>query len=452
VLTERDLDTSGWLCYNRDRYHKRPAVAQRDDPIKDEKEAEFTMEFRLSAEQELWKRMVREFAETELEPIARKIDEEWGRIPDEIIQKMADLGIFGVTIPEEYGGMAMPGEEMQYAVITIHELARGELSMSLPVYTLLCIGWPLLLVQYGTEEAKEEILPRVAAGEWFLGINTTEPGGGSDLANITTVGKSVGDKWVVNGEKAYISGVREATERGGGHLTLFKTDPTKGYKGTTFAYFPANTPGTTYTTYHDMGRMGLSTGGFVYKDVEIPKKYILGEENKGFYVNMEGFNVARALVAAACLGGAEKCLEISRDYTKQRVLFGRPLANFEAISFEMADDYAQLELLKLMLQKGAWMIDQFYQDRSSFTKEEINRTISICKAHAPMLAVEIAKHGMMYHGGFGYTRDTPLEMALRGFMSYVVGAEGGYHIQKIIIARDYIGNEAVPYRGTQKGH
>ncbi len=410
------------------------------------------MEFRLTAEQELWKNTVREFAERELEPIARKIDEEWERIPDEIIRKMADLGIFGVTIPEEYGGMAMPGEEMQYAVITIHELARGELSMSLPVYTLLCIGWPLLLVPYGTKEAKEEILPKVASGEWFLGINTTEPGGGSDLANIVTVGRSDGDKWIVNGEKAYISGVREATERGGGHLTLFKTDPTKGYKGTTFAYFPADAPGTTYTTYRDMGRMGLSTGGFVYKNVEIPKKYILGEENKGFYVNMEGFNVARALVSAACLGGAEKCLEISREYTKQRVLFGRPLVNFEAISFEIADDYAQLELLKLMLQKGAWMIDQFYQDRSSFTKEEINRTISICKAHAPMLAVEIAKHGMMYHGASGYTKDTPLEMALRGFMSYVVGAEGGYHIQKIIIARDYIGEEAVPYRGTQKAH
>ena len=162
------------------------------------------MEFRLSAEQELWKNTVREFAERELEPIARKIDEEWERIPDEVIQKMADLGIFGVTIPEEYGGMAMPGEEMQYAVITIHELARAELSMSVPVYTLLCIGWPMLLVHYGTEEAKQEILPKVAAGEWFLGINTTEPGGGSDLANIKTVGKDAGDKWIINGEKAYI--------------------------------------------------------------------------------------------------------------------------------------------------------------------------------------------------------------------------------------------------------
>jgi len=410
------------------------------------------MDFEMTPEQQLWKNTVREFAEAELEPIARKIDEEWHSIPDEIIQKMADLGIFAVTIPEEYGGMAMPGEEMQYAMITIHELARGELSMSLPVYTLLCIGWPMIMVKYGTEEAKREILPKVASGEWFFGINTTEPGGGSDLANIKTVGVDKGDHWVVNGEKAYISGVREATDRGGGHLTLFKTAPELGYKGATFAYFPANAPGTTYSVYEDMGRMGLSTGGFLYKDVKIPKKYILGEENKGFYVNMEGFNVARVVVAAACLGGAEKCLEISRDYVKQRVLFGRPLANFEGISFEIADDYAQLEMLKLMLHKAAWMIDQFNTGNTSITYKDINKAVAMCKCHAPMLGVEIAKHGMMYHGAFGYTKDTPLEMALRGTMSYVVGAEGGYHVMKIIIARDYIGDEAVPYRGTQVGH
>jgi len=410
------------------------------------------MDFTLSAEQELWKSTVREFAEQKLEPIARKIDDEWHRIPDEIIDEMADLGIFGITIPEEYGGCAVPGEEMQYAVITIHELARAELSMSLPVYTLLCIGWPMILAHHGTEEAKEEILPRVASGEWFFGINTTEPGGGSDLANIKTVAtKDTGDSWIVNGEKAYISGVREASERGGGHCTLFLTKPELGYKGATFAYFPAEAPGTSYTLYSDMGRMGLSTGGFIYKDVEIPKKYILGEENKGFYVNMEGFNVARAVVASACLGGAEKCLEISRDYTKQRVLFGRPLLNFEAISFEMVDDMAQLEQLKLMLMRGAWLIDEFYKDRSKVDFRDINRTIAMCKCYAPELGVRVARNGMMYHGGFGYTKDTPLEMSLRGTMSYLVGAEGGYHVMKIIMGRDFFGDEAVPYRGSQLG-
>jgi acyl-CoA dehydrogenase len=411
------------------------------------------MDFTMSPEQELWKQTVREFADQELEPIARKIDEEWHRIPDEIIDKMADLGIFGITVPEEYGGCAVPGEEMQYAVTTIHELARGELSMSLPVYTLLCIGWSMIMVQHGTEEAKEEILPKVASGEWFFGINTTEPGGGSDLANIKTVAtKDTGDSWIVNGEKAYISGVRESTERGGGHATLFLTKPELGYKGATFAYFPAQAKGTSHTVYSDMGRMGLSTGGFVYKDVEIPKKYILGEEDKGFYVNMEGFNVARAVVAAACLGGAEKCLEISADYTKQRVLFGRPLINFEGISFEMVDDKAELEMLKLMLQRGAWLIDEYYKDKSKVNIRDINRTIAMCKCYAPMLGVRVARNGMMYHGGFGYTKDTPLEMSMRGTMSYVVGAEGGHQVMKIIMGRDFFGDEAVPYRGSQEGH
>src|SRR5208337_1709434 len=113
------------------------------------------MEFRMSTEQELWKNTVREFAQAELEPIARKIDGEWERIPKEVVKKMADLGIFGVTIPEEYGGSAVPGETLQYAMITIHEIARAELSMSVPVYTLLCIGWAFMLSQYGTKEAKE---------------------------------------------------------------------------------------------------------------------------------------------------------------------------------------------------------------------------------------------------------------------------------------------------------
>lgn len=407
------------------------------------------MEFRLTPQQELFKRTVREFSEKRLAPRAREIDEQEAGIPEDIIKEIAGLGIFGLTIPEEYGGSASPGEEMAYAMLAVHELARGDLSMSVPVYCLLNIGWSYLLVRYGTEEAKEEVLPKVASGEWFLGICTTEPGGGSDLAKIKTTAKKEGNKYIINGEKVYISGVEEATKRGGGHLTLFVTDPERGHRGMTFAYVPANSPGVTYTTFKDMGRMGLSTGGFVYKDVELPTKYVLGEENRGFYVNMEGFNVARTLVAAACLGGAERCLELGADYVKQRVLFDRPLANFEGISFEIAEDYARLEMVKLLLQKGAWMIDQHYKD-GSFTQKEINSVISICKWFAPNLGVEIAKHAMMQHGAFGYTKESPLEMCLRGLMSYAVGAEGGTNIMKIIVAREFIGDVAVPYRGTKR--
>lgn len=403
------------------------------------------MDFRLTQEQKLFKRMFRDFCEKELEPVAREIDEKEEGIPEDIIKGLAELGIFGIAIPEEYGGSAKPGEEIVYAMLAIHELARADLSMSVPVYCLVDIGWSYLVVRHGSDELKEELLPKVASGEWFCGICTTEPGGGSDLSNIKTRARREGEKYVINGEKVFISGVKEATERGGGHLTLFVTDPERGHRGMTFAYIPAASPGITYTTYKDMGRMGISTGGFFYNDVEIPVKYVLGEENKGFYVNMEGFNVARVLVAAACLGCAEKCLELGRDYVKQRMLFGRPLAKFEGISFEIAEDYAKLEMAKNTLLKAAWMIDQHYKD-GSFSRKEINLIVSVCKLVTPELALDIAKHAMMYHGALGYTKDTPLEMAIRGVMSYVVGAEGGQNIMKLIIARDYIGDVAVPYR------
>ena len=405
------------------------------------------MEFRLSAEQELFKRMVREFCEQNIEPRSREIDDKEHGIPDDLIQGMADLGIFGVTIPEKYGGSAPEGEEMAYANIVVQELGRAEMSMSLPVYTLLCLGWSYLIAKYGTEQLKEEVLPKVAAGKYFTGINTTEPAGGSDIANLRTSAVHRDGKFVVNGEKAYISGVLEAFEqRDGGHVTLLRTDPEAGHKGFTFLFIPAKLPGTSYTVYEDIGRMGLSTGGFVYKNVEVPEYCVLGEVNRGFYLNMEGFNLARILVSAACVGMAEKALEISRDYVKQRVLFGRPLAKFEGISFEIAEDHAQLEQLKLYLQYGAWCADTIYKEPGFMTQRELSRIISICKMTAPKLAAHITQRCMTHLGAFGYTKECPLGRGLRGVMSYVVGAEGGYHIQKLIIAREFIGDIAVPYR------
>ena len=405
------------------------------------------MEYRLSAEQELFKRMIREYAEANIEPRSREIDDKEDGIPDDIIKGLADLGVFGIVIPEKYGGSAPEGEEMTYANIAVQELGRAEMSMALPVYVLLCLGWGFLISKYGTDKLKDEVLARIAAGEYFAGINTTEPAGGSDIANIQTSGVYKDGKFIVNGEKAYISGVLEATEqREGGHITLIRTDPDAGHKGFTFIFIPANLPGISYTTYDDIGRMALSTGGFVYKDVEVPEHYVLGEVNRGFYLNMEGFNLARILVSAACVGMAEKALEISRDYVTQRVLFGRPLAKFEGISFEIAKDHARLDQLKLYLQYAAWAADTCYKEPGSYTQRELSRIISICKMTAPKLGAEIAQTCMTHLGAFGYTKECPLGRGLRGIMSYVVGAEGGYHIQKLIIAREFIGDIAVPYR------
>jgi len=404
------------------------------------------MEFRLTKEQEMFKRGIREYGEKNIFPRARAIDEAEDGIPEDITQGLADLGVYGCAISEEFGGCAVPGQACQYANIAIHEIARAELSMSLPVYTLLTIGWGgFFLDKCAGKELKQEILPRIASGEWPWGISVTEPGGGSDVAAVKCQAIKKGDKYILNGEKAYISLVAETQKKGGGHSSLLVSDPAKGLRGgmSMFAVIPNQLKGMTSSTYKDMGRMGLSTGGFNYKNSEIDKKYLIGEEGKGFYLAMEGFNPARALVAAACLGGAERCLEIAVDYAKQRMAFGRPISRFQGISFDLAEDYHKLEMAKLMLQKGCWMIDKFYSEPGSFTQKDINIVIAECKLEAPLLSVEIAKHAIMVLGAFGYTKDSPLEMAMRGLMSYVSGAEGAYNIMKTIIARDAFGPEFV---------
>jgi len=408
------------------------------------------MDFRFTTEQNMYRQAIREWLAKNLEPRARGIDEAENGIPDDITAGMAELGMFGVTIPEEYGGCAVPGEELIYAVITIHEIARADLSMSTPVYTLLSIGWSHIVNKFGTEELKRELLPVVAAGKAFAGINTTEPGGGSDLAAIKTTalwdeGKQA---YMLNGEKAYVSGPKECAKWGfpSGHCTLVKTDPSAGYKGMTFIWVPASLPGITWTVYKDMGRMGLSTGGWIYKDVALDKKYVLGQEGRGFYAVMEGFNAARVLVVAACLGASEKALEISAEYTAQRKTFGRPLGKNQAIAFEMAEDWMKLDMLRLNLLRGAWMIGYENENPGTFGRKDINLVISTVKCLAPTLAHDVARHGMIYHGALGYTKDTPLEMMLRGVTSYEVGAEGGLSIMKGIIARDMWGETHNPFK------
>jgi len=405
------------------------------------------MDFRLSEEQEMFRASVREFAEKNIAPRAREIDDKAQGIPEEIIAGMAKLGLFGLTTPEKYGGSAVAGEEIVYGMLAVHEIARADLSMSIPVYYLLNLGWSYLVSRFGTEELKKELLPRVAKGEWFLGIATTESSGGSDLARIKTSATKKDGKYVLKGEKYFVSGIEEGTKRGGGHCTLFRTGRMEdGNKALTFAYVPVQSRGIEVSRLHMMGRMGLSTGVIHYDGAEIPEHYRLGEENKGFYTAMQGFNAARVLVCAACTGGAERALEITRDYTTQRKLFDTPLAKFEGISFEIAEDWAKLEMLKNTLLKTAWLVDQYNQNPNSVSRKDVNSYVAIVKMTAPHLGLDIAKHAMMHHGAMGYSHDTPLEMLMRGLMSYVVGAEGGTNVMKIIIAREFIGDVAIPYK------
>jgi len=395
------------------------------------------MDCSLTEGQEKFKRSIREFCEETVSSRAKEIDDA-GEIPRDVIRAMADFGLFGITISEEYGGS---GAGFIKAAIVAGEIARAEMSMAAAVYYLVEAGWGFLLDRYGDGQAKREILPDVVKGNAFLGIASTEASGGSDIASLSTTMEKRENVLMVNGSKAYISGVREAAQYGGGYVTLVKTAPEFGYKGLSLCYLPIkDKAGVTVSVSRQMGREGISNGFIQMRGVELPAYYLIGEWNRGFYYAMEGFNCARTLVSAACVGAAEKALELGVERIKKRKVFDAPLARFQGIQFQLAEDYAKLESARLSVYKAAWMLDQKYGE-NRFSRQEINKAAAIAKMTAPTAAFEIIKDVMMWHGAYGYTKEAGLERGLRGVTSYLVGAEGAQNIMKIIIAREILGKD-----------
>ncbi|HEY9205624.1 MAG TPA: acyl-CoA dehydrogenase family protein [Candidatus Methanoperedens sp.] len=397
------------------------------------------MDFLFTEEHELFKKSVREFCEKKLEPRAREIDEK-GEIPYEALEDMAAFGLLGITIREEYGGM---GADFITAAIAAGEIARADISMSAAVYYLVEAGWGFLMDRYGSERAREEILPDVTRGITFLGIASTEASGGSNIASISTAMEKTGEKLVVRGSKTFISGVREAAKYGGGYVTIVKTNPELANKGLSMCYLPVkDIPGINTSIFKQMGREGISTGTINIKNVEIPAHYLIGEWNRGFYYAMEGFNCARTLVAAACIGAAEKVLESGIEHIKKRKAFGMPLAGFEGIQFQLAEDYTRLESARLLVYKAAWMLDEMYK-RGRFSHAEINKAVASAKLVAPTTAFDVIKDVLTWYGAYGYTKEAGLERGLRGVASYIIGAEGAQNIMRLIIAREVLGKEFV---------
>ncbi|HZY70919.1 MAG TPA: acyl-CoA dehydrogenase family protein [Thermoplasmata archaeon] len=394
------------------------------------------MEFALSSDEAAFQDALRKFGDRSLRPAERTIDRE-GRIPDTILAEMSRLGLLAMPVGTEFGGL---GASAVLTELAAEEVGRGDSSMATAVFFLLEAGWGWVLDRFGTKAAREEVLPPVCAGKAFLGIATTEPTGGSDLANLQTTSRRDGDAFVVRGEKAFLSGVEEAKRLGGGHLTL-----TRGASAFNFVYVPTNSTGITTAKYENMGRMGISTGQIHYEDVRVPAHYLLGGEGEGFTIAMEGFNVARTFVSAACVGAAERALETGTAYIRERHAFGSPLAKFEAIQFELVDLYAQVEAVKWQCRRAAWLTDRYLGGDHSLRSDMI-RAVSAVKLTAPPIAFECVKRVMMWFGAAGYTKDVGLEIGLRGVMSYLVGAEGGLNIMRIILGRELLGKEFVPYK------
>lgn len=404
------------------------------------------VDFSFNEEQRLFQKSLQEWCQKEL-PLekVREMDTK-GEIPREIIKGLADMNLLLMTIPQEHGGAEV---DWVTACIAAEELGYADISIALPVLFLVENSWGFVMDKYCTEQVREEIIHKAIKGEAFLGIASTEPGGGSDVAAIKSTGRKEGDYWVVNGEKTYISGTEEAKKMGGGYFLLVRTMPPvagASHKGITAFYLPVNAEGVEVgKRFEEMGRMAISTGSITMENVRLPDAYRLGEEGKGFYLTMEGFDNARLLIGATCLGATRRALEIGMQYIKERKAFGNPIGKYEGIQFDLADLWAELEALKSLVYRVAWMNDEKYRN-NRFTPNEVAKYISAVKLKVPPFAFKAFEHILLWMGAWGYTKECPIEMGLRGIMSYYIGAEGAVNIQRIVIARELLGKDYIPYK------
>ena len=401
------------------------------------------MDFSWTDEQILWRKTVREFAQKKIKPKIRDIDTH-KKIPETIIQDMAKLGLLAPTVSKDLGGADL---DWMMACIAAEELGRADISLAIPVLYLVEAAWGFIFNRYGSSKAKEAYLPKITSGNAFCGIAVTEPEGGSDIVGATkTHAVRKGKNWILNGEKIFISGITESLKWGGIHLTLARTKPSVGHKG--FSFFAVPLKGNkhiTTTLFEDMGRMGISTGGFIMDDIELTGDHLIGGINRGFYYAMEGFSAARTLIGATCVGAAETALELGIEYVKTRKAFGRPLGSFEGIQFPLAEHYTNIESVKLLNYRAAWTMDKMYRE-NKFSHHDVAIAAAMSKLRAPVYAFQLMNEVADWLGALGYTKEYPLEMGVRGIRSYSIGAEGTLNIMKIIIARELLGKEFLPYK------
>ena len=396
------------------------------------------IDFSFTEEQDLFREAIREWLSKNLSLEQVRENDTKHELPKSFIKGMGDMGLLLLTLPEEDGGS---DADWVTATIAAEEMGYADISVASAVFYLVQASWGYVVNRLASDVVKENYIKKATRGESFIGIGVTEPGGGSDVAGYKTELKPDGDGWIVNGEKSYISGTAEAVEMDGGYFVSGYNDRSKAHRGMTSFFLPINQEGVEITKRFDnMGRMAISTGGFKMTDIKVPKEYQLGETNRAFYYTMEGFDAARLLVSSSCIGAAQRCLEIGMDYIKERTAFGQPLAKYQGIQFDLADMAAHSEAIKQLVYKTAWMLDQKYQ-HGTFSALECSKYLSMCKYLAPHHALDTFRRVMYWFGAYGYTEECPLEMGLRGVMSYCIGAEGSANIQKIVIARETLGRD-----------
>ncbi|MFZ5968082.1 MAG: acyl-CoA dehydrogenase [Bacillota bacterium] len=374
------------------------------------------MNFQLTREQEMVRKMVRDFAENEVKPIAAEIDENH-RFPMETVEQMNRYGIMGMIVPKKYGGAQ--ADEMAYA-ITVEELSRvcGTTGVICSAHNSLAC-WPIL--KYGTEEQKEKYLVPLAKGEKIGAFGLTEPNAGTDAAGQQTFAYLDGDEWVLNGSKIFITNGGEANT----YVIFAMTDRTKGVKGITAFIVERNTPGFSIGKKEKkMGIRGSATTELIFENCRIPKENLLGEVGKGFKIAMTTLDGGRIGIAAQALGIAQGALDETAKYLMQREQFGRPIGKFQALQFEVADMETRVNAARWLVYNAAWR---------KTAGLPYGKEAAMAKLFAAETAMHVTTKAVQLHGGYGYTQDYPVERMMRDAKITEI-YEGTSEVQKMVIS------------------
>ena len=378
------------------------------------------MDFSLSMEQDILRNTVREFAEREIRPVARDLDEK-ETFSHETMGKMADLGLFGMFVPEAYGGQGM--DYLSYIIAT-EEIARvdGSHAATVAAGNSLGIG---PLYYFGNEEQKRKYLPSLCSGKALWGFGLTEPGAGSDAANSRTTAVLDDDRWVLNGSKIFITNA--STRISAGVTVLCRTGTRDdGRPELSCILVEGGAPG--YETREMHGKLmwrASNTSELYFDECRVPEGNLLGARGKGFYQMMQTLDGGRLSIGAMGLGGAQGCYEMALTYGRQREQFGRPIAGFQVNSFKLADMALELECARLLLYKACWLRDN---DRP-FTKEA-----AMAKLYCSEVMYRCANHAVQLHGGYGLMKEYDVERFYRDQKLLEIG-EGTSEVQRIVIAR-----------------
>jgi alkylation response protein AidB-like acyl-CoA dehydrogenase len=379
------------------------------------------MDFDLTAEQKMWREIVHDFVAREVKPKAHEVDEK-AEFNWPAMRKMGPLGLLGLSIPEEYGGAGMDAVS---AAIAIEELGWGCGSTALAIAAHNGLG-TAPIVQFGTPEQKERFLPSVASGRGGLAAFVmTEPVAGSDLQGITTRAERQADDWMITGAKAWCTNASLAEYI----IILARTDPAAGSRSFSMFIVPANTPGMLISPAEKkMGLMGSPTHAITFEGAHIPASLLLGEVGRGLRQTLAVLDGGRISIGAISVGLAQSAFEAGLAYAKERHTFGKPIAEHQAIQWMLADAATEINAARLMIYQAAWLKEQ---------GRTYSRQAAMAKLFATEMAERVCRNAIQIHGGYGYSREYPVELTYRDARLMTIG-EGTSEVQRLVIARSLI--------------